>query len=113
MNTTPLGPGQHAVAASRREEFKELAAKWKRDTRFVSSLTAVVTDPSYQAIMDIGPEALPWILSEFEQTPGQWFWALRHLAKEDPARAIDDFATARRAWLAWGRARGHLGGEEE
>jgi hypothetical protein len=99
---------QSVAAGSRRAEFAELAAKWKRDTRFTSSLTKIVLDSSYQSIMAMGKEATPWILGELQESGGHWLWALRHITNEDPAQGIEDFATAGQAWLTWGRVRGHI-----
>ncbi len=88
--------------------FKTLADEWKRDTRFKSSLTAKVMHPSYQAIIGMGKEALPFILDDLQRTRAHWLWALRAITQEDPVPEGVDFGTAVEVWLTWGRNLGKL-----
>ena len=100
--------GQVQLVSPSRAKFNELATQWRRDTRFTSSLAKIVMDSSYQTIIGMGMETVPWILSELQERGGHWLWALRHITQEDPAKEGDDFAAAKSAWLAWGRVRGYI-----
>ena len=89
-------------------KFNQLVQEWKHDTRFTSSLTKMITHPSYQAIIGMGREALPFIFSELQQSRDHWLWALRAITQEDPAPKGADFDTAVEAWLEWGKRHGYL-----
>src|SRR5712691_5284404 len=49
LNNIPL------PSTAPQDTFKELVAKWRRDTDHISSITKTVMDPSYQKIMGMGP----------------------------------------------------------
>jgi hypothetical protein len=85
-------------------EFRELAAKWKEDTQFQSSPTLIAMHPSYQRIIGMGRQVLPFILHDLEATNAPWFWALKAITGEEPVRPEDRGYIDRmtRAWIAWG-----------
>lgn len=56
--------------------FDEYLADWQRDTRFLSSVTAVTTHPSFRRIVSMGGNAVPYILEEIERKPSNLVWAL-------------------------------------
>jgi hypothetical protein len=88
--------------------FHELAERWKLETMFLSSTTAMVLNSSYQQIIGMGREALPLILAELSREPNHWFWALRSIVGEDPVPpdARGDVRAMRAAWLNWAREQG-------
>ena len=94
-------------ASELQAEFDALAAKWQADTEFVSSPVTIAEHPAYQEIIGMGPEAIPMILRNLQETQAQWFWALRSIAGESPVkpehRGDVDAMTA--DWLDWGRRR--------
>lgn len=96
---------------ARAEEFNKLCRWWRSDTAPLSALADIVIHEGYQQIMAMGEEGLPLILNELKQNPDNpdhWFWALRMIAREDPANQATTRAAAARAWLAWGRTQGYL-----
>ncbi len=85
------------------ERFAELAETWRQDKDFLSSLTEMVTLPSYQQIIGMGPVAVPFILEELEEDPDHWFWALTAITGVDPVLpehrgSLDDMTND---WLQW------------
>jgi hypothetical protein len=91
-------------------EFPRLAETWRRETAHLSSITQKSIHAAYQRIIGLGPRAVPLILSELEQRPDHWFWALRAITGEDPV-VPDDRGDVRRmtaAWLSLGRRRGWI-----
>lgn len=87
--------------------FSACLIKWKKDTAYSSSLSDIVMHPSYQRIIGIGPDAVPFILQELAENGGHWFWALQALTGENPVQE-EDFGRIKKmkeAWLSWGRAR--------
>jgi len=105
--------GYYAIPASRRrdhrrERFRSLAQQWRSETRWLSSTTEIAMNPSYQAIIGMGAEALPMILEELRQSTDHWYWALRAISNEDPVVPRDrgSVRKMRGAWLQWGEAKG-------
>ncbi len=66
------------------EQFNTLAKEWKAATAFLSSTTAMVNHPSYQAIIALGPPVVPLLLRDLEREPVHWFEALQSIAGTDP-----------------------------
>lgn len=95
-------PGTLAV------QFHSLASRWKVETALLSSTTAMVSHPAYQAIIALGPGVVPLLLRELEHEPAHWFEALQAITGEDPVPPADwgKIPAMAAAWLAWGRDRG-------
>ena len=91
--------------------FRQLADRWRSETRYLSSPTAIATHPAYQRIIGLGPQVIPHILGEMAAAPGQWFWALLALTGENPVPDADrgDVTAMTAAWQEWGRANGWIG----
>ncbi len=92
------------------DSFRKHALRWRQDTEFLSSTTAIAIHPDYQAIIGMGPLAVPFILEELRDHGGYWYWALKAITDVDPVppahRGV--ISRMRQAWLDWGRAKGHL-----
>jgi hypothetical protein len=76
------------------EVFRELAEKWRRETRLSSRIERQTAHPAYLQIIGLGPEAVRLILRELE----------------NPASLSENLAQTREVWLKWGRERGLIGG---
>lgn len=92
------------------KQFRKLAQEWKTETRFASFSNQLFLVKSYQRIIGLGPKAVPFILSELQNEPGHWFWALAAITGENPVEPDDagDVQAMREAWLEWGMRQGHL-----
>ncbi len=99
-------PEQSAVAA----QFAMLAREWKSATALLSSTTAMVAHPSYQAIIALGPSVVPLLLRDMEGESVHWFEALQAITGEDPVphEHWGNIAAMTADWLTWGRQRGLL-----
>lgn len=64
--------------------------------------------PAYQAIIGMGPDALPFILEDLRQNAGHWYWALKAISNEDPVVPRDrgSIRNMKTAWLRWGETKG-------
>ena len=94
-----------------RSEFTRLASMWREETTLLSSTTQIMGHAAYNSILDMGPVVVPLILAELEQKSGWWFDALQQLTVHRPHMRQEDagrYQPMRAAWLAWGRATGHL-----
>ncbi len=90
--------------------FQELLAQWRVERGTTSSATEIVLCNSYQAIIAMGPTAIPFILAQMEgegEHPDHWFWALQMLTGSDPVREEDegDFRKMAKSWIEWARSR--------
>lgn len=91
------------VVWTRRHLFDQLTLEWREGTMLTSSLTDIVAHPSYQRIIGMGREALPYILDELRRGPDHWHWALVAITGENPVppEANGDLERTRQAWLSW------------
>ena len=90
--------------------FKKLVEQWYSETEYTSSITRIVSDPSYQRIIGMGPDVVPLILRQIESEgddPGHWGWALSSITGENPVpdEAAGDPVKIAEAWVLWGRSR--------
>ncbi|MFI5111485.1 MAG: hypothetical protein ACHP9S_01560 [Terriglobales bacterium] len=95
------------VAGDLEQRFRELADAWQRETAHLSSTAKRVLNSNYQAIMALGPPVIRLLLRDLRENRRDWFWALHHLAQDDPI-TTDDIGNKDRmiaAWEEWGRQR--------
>jgi hypothetical protein len=89
-------------------QFKALSDQWRRETLHTSSLTKMITHPSYLRIIGMGQSFLPLLLRELDVRPDHWLVALNAITGVDPAPVGSNFDEAVNAWLDWGRRQGYL-----
>ena len=84
--------------------FAELAATWKAETMFSSSITTKTLHPAYQSIIGLGPIAVPLLLAKLQQAPDHWFVALAAITRVNPVPPEDVGNVRRMAerWIRWG-----------
>src|SRR5438309_205458 len=63
-------------AEGTRARFEHLAKQWKEETLYVSSSSAIESHPAYLTIIEMGAEAIPWILADLKSGPEHWHEAL-------------------------------------
>ena len=97
-----------SMSKRRRERFRQLTGQWRKATQWLSSTTDIAMHPAYQAIIGMGPEALPMILEDLRQNSGHWYWALKAISNEDPVVPRDrgSIKKMKVAWLEWGETKG-------
>ena len=83
--------------------FSGLAATWQEETGGLSLTTRRYSHWAYQAILRLGKDAIPLVLSELNNRPDWWFEALYALAKPkvNPVRPGMTFEEAVNAWNRW------------
>lgn len=96
-------------APSIEQTFQELAAIWREETRFTSSVTAMAMHMAYQRIIGLGSAVIPSLLRELARSPQHWFWALHAITGVDPAlpEHRGQVQHMAQAWLRWGRETGY------
>ncbi len=103
--------GAHARVFARpsiKSEFQKHERKWKKDTRFISSLSDKYLHPSYARIISLGYQVVPFILRSLEAEPDDWFYALRAITGQNvvPPSAAGDMQRMTDLWLKWGAENG-------
>lgn len=85
------------------EAFNELAAAWKEETKFISSMSEITSHWAYQRIIAMGPVVVPLILKDLKKEGNHWFAALTALTGENPIAEQDAgiVSKMREAWLQW------------
>jgi hypothetical protein len=90
--------------------FSQHADKWENETRFISSATDLTAHPSYQAVIDLGPKAIPLLLADLQTRKRFWFPALYAITGIRPFDPTDAGNRKRMtaAWVQWGKRKGLL-----
>ena len=52
---------------------------WKQQTKFLSSTSRIKENHAFRKIVDMGGNAVPYILEEIERQPSQLVWALNEI----------------------------------
>jgi hypothetical protein len=93
-----------------RERFRRLAEEWQDQARHMSVSRRMARLPAYQEIIAMGPPAVPLILEELRRRLDHWFLALEAITGVDPVPPeLKGYVQAEAdAWIAWGKAHGHL-----
>jgi hypothetical protein len=99
-----------APLAKIEQRFLEEAGRWDRETAYLSSTPKMVLHDSYQKIIAMGPDVVPYLLRDLEQNRRSWFWALRYLTNANPVPPEDQGNLDKMiaAWLAWARREGRI-----
>ncbi|HLK60911.1 MAG TPA: hypothetical protein VKU00_30385 [Chthonomonadaceae bacterium] len=98
-----------SVPEETRSRFIALAAKWRKEVEFLSSMTQMIQNPAYQEIIGMGPVVIPLLLQELVQEPDWWFAALQKLTGQNPVRPEQqgNLQAMASAWLQWAKAQGY------
>lgn len=102
---SPISSDSVSTTTDIEADFQRLAIEWKQETAHLSSIVTIAQHRAYQEIIGMGTDAIPFILRDLEESPSQWFWALREISGESPVRPVDrgDVDAMAAAWLDWGR----------
>ena len=97
-----------STAASVTIQFEQLSRQWKDECAILSSTSAMVAHPAYQAIIALGEPVVPLLLQDLANEHVHWFEALKSITGEDPVSPKDwgSIPAMTNSWLNWGRSRG-------
>lgn len=90
------------------ELFQANAEKWEQETGPISSVTDLTAHPSYQAIIGLGWEVVPILLTDLRERKRFWFPALNAITGIRPFDPADAGNGKRMtaAWIQWGKRKG-------
>jgi hypothetical protein len=103
-------PAVPMPSARDEQKFRQLADRWRMETRALSSDSDIVANFAYHQIIGMGERALPLIFDEMRAHGGRWYWALRAITGENPVR-LEDRGNVRRmteTWLEWARRHNYV-----
>jgi hypothetical protein len=87
-----------------------LLARWREETAYLSSSTAIIGHAAYQELIAIGRPALPFLFRDLEQTAdGHLSNALTAItgAHPIPAEQRGQIRKIAETWLQWARENGY------
>lgn len=65
-----------------KRKFYDYYNSWKNKTLFFSSVTSIIEQEDFKAIVAMGPKIVPFILDELEKEPSNIVWALNMIYKK-------------------------------
>ena len=88
-----------------RAEFERLADEWLEQRPKGVDVAQMTRHPAYQAIINLGPDAVPWLLARLAQRPDHWFHALNQITNTQPVQPQHQGVIGAMAqdWIAWGK----------
>jgi hypothetical protein len=91
-----------------RQYFMDALQEWRNEVGFSSLLEEKRTTATFRRIVDMGEEAIPFLLEEIASRPSLMFMALHEITGDDPiAPDHRGRVTAMvEVWLRWGREHG-------
>ncbi len=87
-----------------------LLARWREETAYLSSSTALIGHPAYQELIAVGTAALPFLFRDLERTgDGHLSQALTLItgAHPIPAEQRGQIRKIAETWLQWARENGY------
>ena len=79
--------------------FNRLLTEWQNNTRFLSSTTAITSNPSFLQIVNMGGNAVPFIIEEISRKPSNLVWALNAIFHKKIGKGTT-VTEACRLWIA-------------
>lgn len=101
-----LAPIHHYIRHFQlKHQFQSLAAEWKEAVHFYSILHKATQHPNYQAIINMGKDALPFIFEALKEQPDWWFPALQAITKVNPVppEHKGHLVKMTNDWLLWAK----------
>jgi hypothetical protein len=101
-----MSPVPINMAESIEQQVVRLLMRWREETAYLSSSTAITGHPAYQELIALGAIALPFLFRDLEQTgDGHLSQALTAITGARPIPAEDRGKVRKIAetWLRWAR----------
>lgn len=91
-------------------KFQLLTERWKEESRFFSFAKQSTQLPSYQAIIEMGDSALPFIFKEMTSEPNHWFVALKKIVSDNPVAPEHkgNIQLMTNDWLQWAKMKNYI-----
>ncbi|MEM9680531.1 MAG: hypothetical protein AAF901_09430 [Bacteroidota bacterium] len=70
-----------------KKQFEDNKANWLEDTMFVSSSTEIFNNSFYQNVINLGEDAIPYMVIDMKENLNHWFYALSKITNVNPVVA--------------------------
>jgi len=84
------------------DKFDKLYSNWLKQTLFLSRADQIIANKNFQGIVQMGEDAIPFILIKLNQRPSPLVWALNLITNYKISRNELTLSEASRAWIKWG-----------
>jgi hypothetical protein len=86
-----------------KKSFDLYNSVWKNETLFSSSISEIVNNSAYRAIIDLGKRALPYIFEDLKTSDNHWFYALESVTGQNPIRESHRgiLPLMKQDWIQW------------
>ena len=86
-----------------RRMFDIYSTIWKQETIFSSSISEITNNSSYQAIIKLGYDIIPFIIDDLKKSDNHWFYALEAITNHNPIKRghEGDVVLMKRDWIEW------------
>lgn len=92
-----------------KRRFESCASRWKRETSHFSSTSRKRRNNAYREMLAPGERIIPFVLKRMKNREYVFYLVLSDLVSSPPRITPNgDMEEIRRAWLKWGKMRGHV-----
>jgi hypothetical protein len=94
---------EELIYAINKRAFQKYYRRWRRETKCFSSTRAVLENSNYQAIIDMGWDAVPHIIDQLRKKPACLFEALARITGECPVKPEHTGHVSKMSsdWVKW------------
>ncbi|GAB3910112.1 hypothetical protein [Mucilaginibacter boryungensis] len=85
-----------------KSRFKKYLAAWKRETFVISNIDKIINNRNFLNIINMGDNAVPFILNEIHNRPSNLVWAMNLIFKGRISNNNLTINEACKAWVKWG-----------
>lgn len=85
------------------KKFNLYSSVWKTETMFSSSIDDIVNNAAYRSIIELGKDAVPFIIDDLKVTNAHWFYALEALTSVNPIKPENrgNVPLMKEDWIEW------------
>jgi insertion element IS1 protein InsB len=94
---------EELIESINKRAFQKFYRRWRRETKCFSSTQAVLENSNYQAIIDMGRDAVPYIIDRLRKKPAYLFEALERITGECPVKSehAGHVSKMKADWIEW------------
>lgn len=81
----------------------EYIKKWRRETLILSDVSKIISNDSFNKIVQLGKTSVPFILEQLKREPSNLVWALNQILGFKVSSGPISIEDASLAWIKWGK----------
>jgi hypothetical protein len=87
-----------------RRKLNELLSLINQESAYSSSITQILENKNFKAIVDFGPKIIPLILEELKHNASCLVWAMNLITGRKISDNKISLSEAAKLWVAWGKS---------